>query len=92
MLSALRTFFTVCSFLFFIVNYPELHGLLAILLFFVAFGFLHYVLWGRAMTRALRAESVQSLESGDEYADPPLDYEQYEQRTTDYTDYTEPAR
>jgi hypothetical protein len=91
MLSALRTFFSVCSFLLFVVSYPELHGLLAILLFFIAIGFLHYVVWGRAMTRALQAESVQSLDSADEYG-TSAHYDQYEQRTTDYTDYTEPAR
>ena len=96
MLSALRTFFMVCSFLLFIVNYPELHGLLAILLFFIAMGSVHYLLWGRAMTRALRAESVQSLESADEYGTgeygTSADYDEYEQRAADYTDYTEPAR
>ena len=78
-MGSLRSFLSVCSFLLFVASYPELQGPLAIVLFFVTVGFMHYLLWGRAMSRALRVESVQSLEVADH-------------QTTENTEDTEPAR
>ena len=75
-MGSLRSFLSVCSFLLFVASYPELQGPLAIILFFVAVGCMHYLLWGRAMSRALRAEAV--LESADS--------------TTEHTEYTEPVQ
>src|SRR5438034_240709 len=77
-MGSLRSFLSVCSFLLFVASYPELQGPLVIVLFFVAVGCMHYLLWGRAMSRAIRAEAAQGLEPADS--------------TTEYTEYTEPVR
>jgi len=84
-MASLRAFLSVCSFLLFIVSYPELQGPLAIVLFFVIVGFVHYLLWGRALSRAVHAESVQSLNHTDDA------FPHHGEQPADYADYTEPA-
>jgi hypothetical protein len=85
-MGSLRSFLSVCSFLLFVASYPELQGPLVIVLFFVAVGCMHYLVWGRAMTRAVRAEAVQSPETADGL------FVHDAEQITDYREYTEAAR
>jgi hypothetical protein len=89
-MSSLRSFLSICSFLLFVASYPELQGPLAIVLFFVAVGCMHYLVWGRAMSRAIRAEAVQSLDPAESTTDySTTEYTEY--TDSEYTEYTQPV-
>src|SRR5262245_38207526 len=50
-------FLTIFSVLLFLASNPELHGPILFVLFFVLLGSMHYLLWGRAMVRAVEREA-----------------------------------
>lgn len=67
---SLRRLLSIISFLLFVASYPELQGPLVIVLFFTILGFMHYLLWGRAMTRQLQA-AAEPQAPVDEFASRP---------------------
>jgi hypothetical protein len=66
----LRRVLSALSLVIFIAGFPELRGPLLIILFFVIVGTIHYLLWGRSMSRRL-CEPNPSDEPLDEFAPRP---------------------
>ncbi len=58
MFQMLRILLGVLSFGLFVANNPEARFFLALLLFFVFLGYMHYVLWGRSLAQEVQNNAL----------------------------------